>query len=152
MSFKIMVGTGGRVLQKPHIKLGIVISTDRRRPKGILQFVEKLANRWRAFVIVVAIVFHWSAFGHAPYEVTQGAFVRSDGKTVYIVKRFTDGILGPDPASLHFRLSNGETITNTASARDTLRVRVRPGDVELFDFTSIGFQSESLSRGSTDIN
>jgi len=50
---------------------------------------------------------------HAPYEKVAGTFLRSDKAHVTAIEYYTDGILGADPVSVKFRLSDGTPIGET---------------------------------------
>jgi hypothetical protein len=75
-------------------------------------------------------------FAHKPYEVPRGDFLRSDGAKIHIVERFTDGILGPDPSSVIFRVSDGKVLAETTHNDAAKAVRIKPLAVEILEFDS----------------
>lgn len=64
------------------------------------------------FVVVSAA----PARAHAPYERNVGTIVDSTGRPLTVVLRFTDGIIGPDPATVIVRDSSRVVVAETAPA------------------------------------
>ena len=60
------------------------------------------------------------ALAHGPYEHIAGHFQRGDGKEVTIVEAYVDGLLGADPQSTRFQLTDGTVIAATPYGAETL--------------------------------
>jgi hypothetical protein len=70
---------------------------------------------------------------HAPYEYKIGSFVRSDGAEIAVIRHFEDGILGPDPMSIRFRLGDGVDLAKTDLTAEAV-VSYGSGGVEIFQY------------------
>ena len=60
--------------------------------------------------------------------------MRSDGITVSAVEHYVDGIFGPDPVSVQFRLPDGTVIAQAEQARDGVVVRSSAIGLEVYRF------------------
>jgi hypothetical protein len=55
---------------------------------------------------------------HAPYERLERTFTDTSGRTLHLVKRYTDGIIFADPVQLIVRDSSDATLAETQAGRD----------------------------------
>ena len=113
---------------------------------------------WLVALVTIAWPVHADA--HAPYERLAATITDPSGRTLQVVARYTDGIIGTDPMTIVIRDASGTTLAETAQARDAIvrcpsyescRVflyeppfNIFPLDVVRLDST--GFISERVAR------
>lgn len=80
---------------------------------------KRLGNSRREWVAVPLLLCLASpALAHAPYERLERVFTDTSGRTLQLVKRYTDGIIFADPVQLIVRDSSGATLAETQAGRD----------------------------------
>jgi hypothetical protein len=87
-----------------------------------------------ALLICLIVLALPPVFAHRDYEHVAGTFQRKDGTTISVVQHYGDGILGPDPVSVRFRLPDGTEIAQTAYILDAVAVRSLPFAVEIYQY------------------
>lgn len=90
-------------------------------------------------ILIACFLGAMEAFAHRPYEVPVGSFTRSDGTTISAVRHYVDGILGADPVSVQFRLSDGSVVAQTRRTRDSVVVRRTSLGIDVYRFGSDWF-------------
>ena len=81
----------------------------------------------------LALLAAMPAIAHRPYEKEAGSFQRNDGQTISIVEFYRDGIIGPDPVVIQFRLADGTPVAHTATTFDAILHPVASG-LEVYEF------------------
>lgn len=80
---------------------------------------KRLANSRKDCVAVPLLLCLASpALAHAPYELPERVLTDTSGRTLQLVKRYTDGILFADPVQLIVRDSRGAALAETQAGRD----------------------------------
>jgi hypothetical protein len=92
-----------------------------------------LRRRSSSFPACLIVLVAWNAFAHRPYDRPAGAFKRTDGTEVAILRHYVDGIFFADPVSVQFRLANGTNIIQTGYSSDAV-VRVARAGIEVYEF------------------
>ena len=79
----------------------------------------KLSPVW-LLMLITCVIFGSAtqAWGHADHFRELGTFTRHDGTPITVLKYYTDGIVLNDPASIRFRLQDGQEIAKTGYDSD----------------------------------
>ena len=87
----------------------------------------------RSYLTCLGLLAALPAIAHRPYEKAAGGFPRNDGQTISIVEFYRDGIIGPDPVVIQFRMADGTPVAHTVSTFVAILHPVASG-LEIYEY------------------